>query len=155
MIRLKNARIVDPANGRDETGDIHISHGRIAAPGAASETIDLRGRIAMAGGIDIHTHVAGGNVNTARLLLPEYHKANSARPGLTALSAAGWSTGETGRRYAEMGFTTVVEPAMLPAYALHSHLEMADIPIVDKAGLCVLGNDDFFLSLLRRKESPA
>ena len=155
MIRLKNARIVDPANNRDEQGDLYIRDGRIAEKGEATETIDLKGRIVMAGAIDIHTHVAGGNVNTARLLLPEYHKAHSARPGLTALSAAGWSTGETGRRYAEMGFTTVVEPAMLPTHALHSHLEMADIPIVDKAGLCVLGNDDFLLNLLRKKESPS
>jgi formylmethanofuran dehydrogenase subunit A len=155
MIRLKNARIVDPANSRDETGDIWIKDGRIAPPGTASETIDLMGRIALAGGIDIHTHVAGGNVNTARLLLPEQHKAHSARPGLTALSSAGWSTGETGRLYAQMGFTTVVEPAMLPTHALHSHLEMADIPILDKAGLCVLGNDDFLLDLLRKKESPS
>ena len=27
----------------------------------------------MAGGIDIHSHIAGGNVNNARLLSPEIH----------------------------------------------------------------------------------
>jgi formylmethanofuran dehydrogenase subunit A len=63
-----------------------------------------------------------------------------------------WTTRETGRLYAAMGFTTVVEPAVLPHHALQTHLELADIPIIDKAALTVLGNDDFLLSLIRRKE---
>ena len=33
----------------------------------------LRGMVVMAGGIDIHSHIAGGNVNNARLLSPEIH----------------------------------------------------------------------------------
>ena len=32
-----------------------------------------------------------------------------------------------------------------PHYALHAHLELADIPIIDKATLSMLGNDDFLL----------
>ena len=54
-----------------------------------------------------------------------------------------------------MGFTTVVEPAVLPHQALQAHLELADIPIIDKATLTVLGNDDFLLNLLRRHEGAA
>src|SRR5260370_29799209 len=54
-----------------------------------------------------------------------------------------------------MGFTTEVEPAVSPHYALHAHLELADIPIIDKATLAVLGNDDFLLGLIHRKESAA
>jgi formylmethanofuran dehydrogenase subunit A len=52
-----------------------------------------------------------------------------------------------------MGFTTVVEPAMSPGAALHTHLELADIPIIDKATLAILGNDDFLLSMIR--DSPS
>jgi formylmethanofuran dehydrogenase subunit A len=52
-----------------------------------------------------------------------------------------------------MGFTTVVEPAVSPHHALHAHLELADTPIIDKATLTVLGNDDFLLSMLRDGES--
>src|SRR5262249_50319720 len=52
-------------------------------------------------------------------------------------------------------FTTVVEPAVLPHYALHAHLELADIPIIDKATLAVLGNDDFLLGLMRGREGAA
>jgi formylmethanofuran dehydrogenase subunit A len=106
----------------------------------------------MAGGIDIHSHIAGANVNTARLLLPDQHRAHARRPTVTPLSSLGWSTFETGRLYAEMGFTTVVEPAVAPHHALHAHLELADTPIIDKAILTILGNDDFVLSLMRSGE---
>ncbi|MGA8887750.1 MAG: formylmethanofuran dehydrogenase subunit A, partial [Pseudolabrys sp.] len=57
-----------------------------------------------------------------------------------------------GYTYAAMGFTTVVEPAVLPHQALQAHLELADIPIIDKATLTVLGNDDFLLNLLHKRE---
>ena len=76
LTRIKGARVVDPANQRDEIGDLWISDDAIvAAPqdGAhADETVDASGLIAMAGGIDIHSHIAGANVNTARLMLPEH-----------------------------------------------------------------------------------
>jgi formylmethanofuran dehydrogenase subunit A len=54
-----------------------------------------------------------------------------------------------------MGFTTVVEPAVAPHQALHAHLELADIPIIDKATLAVLGNDDYLLGLLRARENAS
>ena len=117
--------------------------------------MDANGLIAMAGGIDIHSHIAGANVNTARLMLPEQHRAHARRPAETPLSKVGWTTFETGRLYAEMGFTTVVEPAVSPHLALHAHLELADTPIIDKAILAILGNDDFVLSLLRSGESAS
>ncbi|RFC63015.1 formylmethanofuran dehydrogenase subunit A [Fulvimarina endophytica] len=157
LTRLKGGHVVDPANGVDEVRDLFIEDGKIvAAPtdaGSAGEVVDCGGLIVMAGAIDIHSHIAGGHVNTARLLLPEWHRAFSARPGDTALSKVGWTTEETGLRYAEMGFTTVVEPAMGPQSALHAHLELADIPIIDKATLVVLGNDDLLLSMIRDGES--
>jgi formylmethanofuran dehydrogenase subunit A len=158
LMRLAGGRVIDPANGRDEVGDVWMRDGRIVdAPSDArtDETYDATGKIVMAGAIDIHSHIAGWNVNTARLLLPEYHRAAMQRPAATPLSYAGWSTFETGCRYATMGFTTVVEPAVSPHYALHAHLELADTPIIDKATLAVLGNDDYLLSLLHANESES
>jgi formylmethanofuran dehydrogenase subunit A len=38
---------------------------------------------------------------------------------------------------------------------LHTHLELADIPIIDKAILTILGNDDYLLGLLQAQESAA
>ena len=155
LTRIAGGRVIDPANQRDTQGDVWIRDSRIIdAPSArADATYDAAGKIVMAGAIDIHSHIAGWNVNTARLLLPEYHSAAAARPSETPLSKRGWSTFETGRLYAAMGFTTVVEPAVCPHYALHAHLELADTPIIDKATLAVLGNDDYLLRLLHNNES--
>ena len=154
---IKGGHVVDPASGRNGVGDVWIEDGRInAAPESREpdESFDASGCIVMAGAIDIHSHIGGGNVNTARLLLPEYHKAHLLRPNATPLSNLGWSTHQTGCLYAQMGFTTVVEPAMSPANALHTHLELADIPIIDRGTLAILGNDDFLLSLIRDNASP-
>jgi formylmethanofuran dehydrogenase subunit A len=157
--RIAGGHVIDPAHDRDGIGDVWIEDGRIiAAPPAgtvADETYDAAGKIVMAGAIDVHSHIAGWNVNTARLLLPEHHRAAAPRPAATPLSTAGWSTFATGCLYAQMGFTTVVEPAVLPHYALHAHLELADVPIIDKATLAVLGNDDFLLGLMHGREGTA
>jgi formylmethanofuran dehydrogenase subunit A len=157
--RIAGGRVIDPAHGRDGIGDVWIDDGSIIEtppPGTmADATYDAAGKIVMAGAIDVHSHIAGWNVNTARLLLPEFHRAAAARPAATPLSTAGWSTFSTGCLYAQMGFTTVVEPAVLPHYALHAHLELADIPIIDKATLAVLGNDDFLLGLMHGREGAA
>jgi formylmethanofuran dehydrogenase subunit A len=158
LTRIEGGRIIDPANGRDENGDVWMRDGRIVEPprGAGPDaTYDATGRIVMAGAIDIHSHIAGWSVNTARLLLPGLRLGSPARPGSTPLSSAGWPAFEIGCLYASMGFTTVVEPAVSPHYALHAHLELADIPIIDKATLAVLGNDDFLLGLIQRKEGAA
>jgi formylmethanofuran dehydrogenase subunit A len=157
LTKISGGEIIDPVNGRLGKGDIWIRDEEIVeapAGGGADKTIDASGCIVMAGAIDIHSHIGGGNVNTARLLLPEQHAAHSPRPAVTPLSNAGWSTFETGCLYAKMGFTTVVEPAMSPGAALHTHLELADIPIIDKATLAILGNDDFLLSMIRDESSP-
>ncbi|OQM75002.1 formylmethanofuran dehydrogenase subunit A [Manganibacter manganicus] len=158
LTRVAGGEIVDPVNGRLGTGDLWVEDETIVPPPTGRKpdlTLDAKGCVVMAGAIDIHSHIGGGNVNTARLLLPEHHKAHAPRPGATPLAQLGWTTFETGRLYAQMGFTTVVEPAMSPGAALHTHLELADIPIIDKATLAILGNDDFLLSMIRDNASAA
>lgn len=157
LTRIAGGDVVDPVSGRAGRGDLWIRDEEIVEPptgGEADRTFDASGCLVMAGAIDIHSHIGGGNVNTARLLLPEHHALHLPRPAATPLSNAGWSTFETGCLYARMGFTTVVEPAMPPSGALHTHLELADIPIIDKATLAILGNDDFLLSLIR-EDAPS
>ncbi len=158
MIRLTGGRIIDPANDRNDIGDLYIAGGRIAEPPAnpdGADTYDVTGKIVMAGAIDIHSHIASGSVNLARLLLAEQHPAREPHPGHLPFSTAPWSTYETGRLYAQMGFTTVVEPALIPQDALSAHLQLADTPYIDRAALAVLGNEDFLLRLLRDRQGEA
>lgn len=158
LTRLSGGRLFDPAQGLNGTvQELWFRDGLIVSPpesGVLPDVdIDVSGKVVMAGAIDIHSHIAGGNVNTARLLLPEQHRNYMARNLGHAFSTARWSTTETGYRYVQMGYTTVVEPAVLPANALDAHLQMADIPIIDTAGLAILGNDDFLLRLMRSRAS--
>ena len=58
-IEIRNARVVDPATGRDKVGSIFIEHGAIAAldkaPASfkADETIDAKGLVACPGLVDL------------------------------------------------------------------------------------------------------
>ena len=158
LTRIAGGRIIDPANDRDEVGDIWMGDGRIVEPPAgahAGAAYDAAGKIVMAGAIDIHSHIAGWNVNTARLLLSEKREPGTSLTAAVPLARARSSTFETGCLYAAMGFTTVVEPAVSPHYALHAHIELADTPIIDKAILTILGNDDYLLGLLQAEEGNA
>lgn len=160
--RLRGGRVYDPANGVDGVvTDLWIQDGRIVAPlpdGHPADTIDARGMVVMAGGIDMHTHIGGGKVNLARTLLPEFQRGDAARQDLTADShcaACTPSTLATGYRYTEMGYTTAFEPAMIASNARHAHMEMGDIPILDHGAYVMLGNDDLYLDMLARGEDPA
>ncbi|MBE0437260.1 MAG: formylmethanofuran dehydrogenase subunit A [Methylomicrobium sp.] len=160
LIRLKGGKVYDPAQALDgEIRDIYFRDGVIVdkpEPDAMIDAdYDIAGCVVMAGAIDIHSHIAGGNVNTARLLLPEQHRNFVARKLGHRFSTSRWSATETGYRYARMGYTTVVEPAILPINALDAHLQMADIPIIDTAGLAILGNDDYLLRLMRSGASQS
>src|ERR1700674_4533326 len=98
LTRIKGAHIVDPANRRDEIGDLWIRDDTIVAAtqdGAqADETVDASGLVALAGAIDIPSHIAGANVNTARLMLPEHLFSHARRPPETPLSYLGWTTSD-------------------------------------------------------------
>ncbi len=92
LIRLAGGRVVDPVNHCDEIGDLWIRDGRIIDPPdheQPDEHHDVSGKIVMAGAIDVHSHIAGGNVNTARMLLPEAHSKHRTRPAGTPLSPDG------------------------------------------------------------------
>ncbi len=56
---INNGRIIDPANSRDELGDLYIEGGRIAALPATGdfETLDATGLVVAPGLIDIHVHL--------------------------------------------------------------------------------------------------
>lgn len=161
--KLTNGIVYDPVHGiNGENRDIYIHDGYITRKPSSNvkidQTIDMKGKVIMAGAIDIHTHIGGGKVNIARMMLPEDHKADLVSKTDLTRSGCGHaapSTLTTGYRYAEMGYTACFEPAMLPANARQAHMEMADTPMVDKGAYAMIGSDDFFLRMLAAKKDQA
>ncbi len=152
---VKNGYVYDPLNRIDgERMDICVKDGKIAekVDERKAEIIDASGMVVMPGGVDIHCHIAGSEVNTGRLLRPEDHfKDVEAKTAITR-SGVGRSipsTFTTGYRYARMGYTTVMNPSMPPLEARHTHEELNDTPMVDKASYPLLGDWWFTLEYLR------
>ena len=153
---LKNGFVFDPINGiNGERMDIAIRNGKIVESVSDSKAtkIDATGLTVMPGGVDIHTHIAGGEVNTGRLLRPEDHVKDVVRKTAITRSGVGYSipsTFTTGYRYSRMGYTTVMNPSMAPLGAKHTHEELNDIPMLDKATFPLIGDWWFVLEHLKR-----
>jgi dihydroorotase len=85
---IRNGRIIDPANRRDETGDLVVANGRIADQSAirnqksAIEEIDATGLIVAPGLIDMHVH----------LREPGFAHKETIASGARAAAAGGFTT---------------------------------------------------------------
>ncbi len=124
LLELANALIVDPLHDQNgQSTSLFIRDGKFVSAPTAGELpdrlVDLGGGLVMAGGIDIHTHIGGGKVNLARMLMADM---------FTPAQRVVWPAPSTGERYAQMGYTACFEPAMLLSTARHTHLELADTP---------------------------
>jgi formylmethanofuran dehydrogenase subunit A len=153
---IKNGFVYDPINGiNGEKMDIAIKDGKIVKSVAerGAKTIDATGLTVMPGAVDIHTHIAGGEVNTGRLFRPEDHVKDIVRKTALTRSGVGYSipsTFVTGYRYSRMGYTTVMNPSMAPLEAKHTHEELNDIPLLDKASYPLVGDWWFVLEYLQK-----
>jgi len=156
MMRIANGRVYDPQNGvNGEVRDLWIEGGRIVAPTqeAADRVVDATGLVVLPGGVDIHSHIAGPKVNAARRLRPEDHRRNVRARTAFLRAGSGYtvpSTFLTGYRYAELGYTTVMEAAVAPLAARHAHAELNDIPVIDKGCYVTMGNNHFVMECIRR-----
>src|SRR5215510_8252650 len=109
MIRITGGRVYDPANGIDgQIKEICIADGRIVSHVDGGQTIDATGMMVFPGGVDVHTHVAGGALNFARGLVPENQRvaqkfihSPELRAGIGGLTP---TTFATGYLYAGMGW---------------------------------------------------
>ncbi len=145
-LEIKNGIVYDPMNGvSGEEKDILIEDGEVveSLSGNSAKAIDASGQVVMPGGVDIHSHIAGSKVNAGRKFRPEegrnyYSNKDYPRSGA---GRSVFSTFTTGYLYAKMGWTTVIDPAMPPLEARHTHEELADIPIIDKAAYPCVGNN--------------
>src|SRR3984893_15671722 len=77
LLKIAGGTVYDPANGIDgEVRDLWIASGRIVSPPSdpavrPDRTLDASGLVVMPGGVDMHCHIAGPKVNTARKMRPE------------------------------------------------------------------------------------
>ena len=153
---IQNGFVYDPLNGvNGDKMDITVKDGKIVdkAGGKRKKIIDASRMIVMPGGVDIHSHIAGPKVNAGRLLRPEDHFKDVEVK--TAITRAGVgrsipSTFTTGYRYARMGYTTVMDPAMPPLMARHEHEELNDTPMIDKGAFPLLNDSWFVLENLQK-----
>ena len=152
---IKGGYVYDPINGvNGERMDIYIKDGKIVEelPEHEAKVIDASGMVVMPGGVDLHSHIAGSKINLGRLLRPEDHRKDPVPRTRVTRAGVGYSCPSTyiaGYRYAQMGYTTVMEPAMPPLGARHVHEELNDTPIVDKSAYPLFGNNYFVLKYVR------
>ena len=152
---IKGGYVYDPLNGvNGEKTNIYVCDGKVVEEieERDAKVIDASGMVVMPGGVDIHSHIAGSKINSGRILRPEDHRKDVVKKTKLTRSGVGYScpsTFVTGYRYAQMGYTSVFEPAMPPVSARHVHEEMADIPILDKAAYTLFGNNLFTLKYVK------
>lgn len=157
LIRIANGSVHDPQHGVEgEIRDLWLETdtGRIVPkpddpdvqPG---RTIDATGLVVMPGGIDIHCHIAGPKVNTARKMMPDDKRTAPPvrRTGRTRSGSTGSvpSTFATGYLYAGLGYTTAFDAAIPPLMARHAHEELQDTPALDKGFYVLMGNNHYIM----------
>jgi len=133
---VKNACVIDPLNGiSGEVMDIAVKDGKIVeSVGSSAEVIDARGNLTLPGGVDSHTHICGTKVNFGRYMSPEDMRAGrgQARPNMHPVSGYSVPTVYANTyRYSAMGYTTLLEGAMAPFAARHTHEEFGHTSLQD------------------------
>ena len=119
-------------------------------------TVDATGMIVMPGGIDMHCHIAGPKVNSARKMRPEEKRV--AEPVRRTLHTRSGTTGSvpstfaTGYLYAGLGYTTAFDAAVPPLTARHTHEELHDTPIIDKGFYVLAGNNHYVMKQIAAAE---
>jgi formylmethanofuran dehydrogenase subunit A len=158
LLKIAGGTIYDPANGVDgDVRDLWVQNGRIvAAPSdlnvKPSSTLDATGLVIMAGGVDMHCHIAGSKVNAGRRMLPaERRESEPVRRTATSFSGTTGSTPSsyaTGYKYAGLGYTTAFDAAIAPLAARAAHLEFADTPIIDRGCFLLMGNNHYLMEAI-------
>jgi len=159
MLKIINGRIYDPTNGvSGEVRDLVIENGRIAdsaVPDESCQIIDASGCAVLAGGVEIHSHVAGPKVNAARSMCPEDHynhyrvKTDKTRSG-TGNTVQ--STYMCGYQYSRLGYTTVFEAAVPALEARHTHEELEETPLLDTGLFTLMGNNYMIMKILNEQD---
>ena len=147
---LKNGIVYDPANEvNGEKMDVMFKDGIIVDDVSAdAKVLDVTDKIVMPAGVDPHAHVAGPKLVVGRLYRPEDSRRGVTQKTKVLRSESGFSIPScpaTGYRYSRLGYGTVVEAAMPPLEAKHTHEEIATIPQIDIPALPLFGNNWFVM----------
>lgn len=134
---IKNGRVVDPLNGdKLVRRDIYVQDGKISdTPVHAAQVIDAENLIVMPGGIDVHTHVTDHSFGDAQ-------DDGAVRARMVS----------TGLRYAQMGYTTIIQAVSPLPLASITAERMAMIPQVDRGSLVTMGAWAPVLRLVERRD---
>ncbi len=160
--KIAGGTVYDPANGIDgQVRDIWIAGGKVVEPPTDPEVkparvLDATGLVVMPGGVDMHCHIVGPKVNTARKMCPEQKRRDEPvrRTRLTHSGSMGSvpSTFATGYKYAGLGYTTAFDAAIPPLSARHAHEEFEDTPCIDKGFYVLMGNNHYVMRSIQQGE---
>lgn len=162
-LHIAGGTVYDPTNFVDgQKRDLWVLDGKIVPTpfdsGVRKTTLDATGLVVMAGGIDMHCHIAGGKVNAARLMTAQersaatpLHRRGNLRSGTLGCVP---STFATGYRYLGLGYTTAFDAAVPPLGARHAHQQLNDTPCIDKGCYVLAGNHEYVLDAIAQ-EDPA
>ncbi len=162
LIHLVGGTLVDPTVRMDPfTADLWIQRGRIVPPpveqgGLSITRIDCTGRIVMAGGIDMHSHIVGPKVNVARKMQPQLFAAGQTsrnqldqprEPAVYGLDGYRMlpPVHAVGQRYLSLGYTTVMDAAVSPSASRWVHCELEHIPGIDVGFFALAGNHHYLM----------
>lgn len=162
LFKISGGYVYDPTNGIDgQVKDLWVQDGKIVEPPTdpttrPSKTLNATGFVVMPGGIDMHCHIAGPKVNTARKMRPE-EKRQAEPVERSAISHSGTmgsvpSTFATGYKYAGLGYTTAFDAAVPPLSARHAHEEFEDTPCIDKGFYVLMGNNHYIMKAIQENE---
>jgi formylmethanofuran dehydrogenase subunit A len=163
MLKIINGSVYDPAQGfNGQIGTVCVGDdGKICEPSLDTrpcEIVDAAGCAVMAGGVDIHSHIAGTKVNSARSMCPEDHYDHFKPHTATTRAGTGFTVPTsfyTGYEYAGLGYTTVFEAAVPPLEARHAHEELLDVPIIDTGTYTLMGNNYMVMQILAEHDPAA
>lgn len=147
---LKNGIVYDPANNVEgEKKDVMFKDGKIVSSVSSdAKVLDVTDKLVMPAGVDPHAHIAGPKLVVGRLYRPEDSRKGVTTKTDVCRSETGFSIPScpaTGYRYSRMGYGTVVEAAVPPLEAKHTHEEIMAIPNIDVPPLPLFGNQWFVL----------
>ncbi|MDR2830363.1 MAG: formylmethanofuran dehydrogenase subunit A [Methanobrevibacter sp.] len=153
---LKNGIVHDPTNNvGGEKKDVMFKDGKIVeSVSSSAKEIDVTDKLVMAAGVDPHSHIAGPKLVVGRIYRPEDSRRGIVPKKGVTRAETGFSIPScpaTGYRYSRMGYGTVVEAAMPPLEAKHTHEEINAIPNLDIAALSLFGNNWFVMQYSKEK----